>query len=273
MYGQGTGANGHPSSVRRRSSVAAISPTQPSSIPPKLREGVGLGFTEPSSHLKYKQPVYKSNKHLQRTAGYFLRILRSPRGLITLASVGLLWLLVSYVHTYSGELKTRPVPQAILPLIREGGKVVHRVSPHYAQRLKSWHDYQVQSNPNRPLTPEEIERRSRHTFHPNGLLLVNHRGRHPIQVLIEQAEERWRKKCARQSRTLTDAVREYKQRYRRNPPKGFDDWSVFHMFDLTISHAWLTPLACRWKFAEEHNVQLRDEYDQVMYDMAPHWAL
>ena len=189
-----------------------------------MEQGIGLGFTDSAGTLKYRDPTTPSVASLQRVGGYFWRIVRSPRGLISLATLGCVWLLVSYVHRNSVELSTRPVPQAILPLIREGGKMVHRVSPHYGQRIKSWHDYQVQSNPDRPLTPEEVEQRSQHTFHPNGLLLVNDNGRHPIQVLIERAEERWRKKCARQSRTLVDAVREYKQRYRRNPPKGFDDW-------------------------------------------------
>lgn len=30
----------------------------------------------------------------------------------------------------------------------------------------------------------------------------------------------------RQSKTLTEAVEEYKRRYKRLPPKGFDDWRV-----------------------------------------------
>jgi hypothetical protein len=32
-------------------------------------------------------------------------------------------------------------------------------------------------------------------------------------------------------------------------------------------------LVYRWAFTEQHNVQLRDEYDQINHDMAPHWAL
>lgn len=101
---------------------------------------------------------------------------------------------------------------------------MHKISPAYGSRIKDWHDYQVHNNPNRKLTDEEIEARAQHTFHPNGLLLVNPRGRHPISVLIERAEKRWKDKVAKQSRTLGEAVAEYKRRYRRNPPRGFDDW-------------------------------------------------
>lgn len=63
-----------------------------------------------------------------------------------------------------------------------------------------------------------------HTFHPNGLLLVNPQGRHPIHVLIEHAEKKWRTLLQKQSTNLDSAVQEYKQRYRRNPPKGFEHW-------------------------------------------------
>ncbi|KAM0753121.1 hypothetical protein T439DRAFT_286761 [Meredithblackwellia eburnea MCA 4105] len=119
-------------------------------------------------------------------------------------------------------------------------------------RIKSWSDNRILQDPNRPLTQAEIEARSSHTFHPNGLLLVNPRGKHPIQVLIDAAEKKWKDKVDRQSRTLKDAVREYKQRYKRNPPRGFDEW---------------------WNFCEQNNVQLRDEYDQIDHDLAPHRAL
>lgn len=223
MYG-GNGNDSGASHVRRRSSKVVITPTlEPATgRTPKL-EQMGFGGDDRAG-LSAGDYRYSSATYLQRTLGYFLRILRTPRGLASLASAAFVWLLVSYVNRNSQALSTRPVPQSILPIIRQGGNLVHRVSPHYGARIKSWHDYQVQSNPNRSLTPEEVEQRSQHTFHPNGLLLVNDRGRHPIQVLIERAEQRWKAKCDKQSRTLSDAVREYKQRYRRNPPKGFDDW-------------------------------------------------
>lgn len=32
-------------------------------------------------------------------------------------------------------------------------------------------------------------------------------------------------------------------------------------------------VARRWDFAVRNNVQLKDEYDQIHHDMAPHWAL
>jgi hypothetical protein len=66
-----------------------------------------------------------------------------------------------------------------------------------------------------------------HTFHPNGLLLVNPQGRHPINVLMDNAQKKWDNLVNRQSKTLDEATQEYKRRYRRNPPKGWESWWVF----------------------------------------------
>ena len=65
-----------------------------------------------------------------------------------------------------------------------------------------------------------------HSFRSDGLLEVNPNGRHPIYDLIEHAEADWDKKLNRQSKTLAEAVTEYKRRYGRAPPKGFDKWCV-----------------------------------------------
>jgi hypothetical protein len=48
---------------------------------------------------------------------------------------------------------------------------------------------------------------------------------HPIAQLTESARKEWDSKVARQSKTLLQAVNEYKKRNRgRAPPKGFDKW-------------------------------------------------
>jgi hypothetical protein len=63
-----------------------------------------------------------------------------------------------------------------------------------------------------------------HTYLPNGLLRFNPNGPHPVLDLIKSAEEKWQKKLDKASRTLEEAVREYRRRYKRAPPQGFDDW-------------------------------------------------
>ncbi|KAG6812266.1 hypothetical protein H0H92_003655 [Tricholoma furcatifolium] len=75
---------------------------------------------------------------------------------------------------------------------------------------------------------------------------------HPIPKLMDEAEEQHRQKLAGQSKTLRAAVAEYKRRYKRPPPKGFDRW---------------------WKFAQKHGVKFVDEYDGLISDLAPFWEL
>lgn len=76
--------------------------------------------------------------------------------------------------------------------------------------------------------------------------------RHPILHLVEQAEKKWEALLEKQSTTLEAAVKEYTRRYNRPPPAGFDLW---------------------WDFAQKHNVQLVDEYDSIMRDIEPFFAL
>lgn len=71
---------------------------------------------------------------------------------------------------------------------------------------------------------------------------------HPIVLLMDDAEHQFRTKLARQSQSLKAAVSEYKRRYGRAPPKGFDAW---------------------WKFALENGVKMVDEFDGLMEDLAP----
>lgn len=69
---------------------------------------------------------------------------------------------------------------------------------------------------------------------------------------MAEAEEKFKHLLSKQSKTLPDAVREYRKRYGREPPRGFDDW---------------------WEFAQEHNVRLVDEFDAIHEDLAPFWNL
>jgi hypothetical protein len=63
-------------------------------------------------------------------------------------------------------------------------------------------------------------------FRDDGLVEVNYNSRHPIYDLIDKAKSDWNNKLARQSKSLREACLEYKRRYKREPPPGFDKWSV-----------------------------------------------
>ncbi|THH19546.1 hypothetical protein EW146_g1646 [Bondarzewia mesenterica] len=82
--------------------------------------------------------------------------------------------------------------------------------------------------------------------------VMGHVPQHPISKLMEEAETKFRKLLAKQSQTIEAAVAEYKKRYHRDPPKGFDAW---------------------WKFAQENNVRMVDEYDGLMDDLEPFWEM
>lgn len=60
----------------------------------------------------------------------------------------------------------------------------------------------------------------------DGRLLVVEGQEHPIPRLMERAKRRWKKLNDKQSKTFAQAVKEYKKRYGRRPPKGFDQWCV-----------------------------------------------
>ena len=75
---------------------------------------------------------------------------------------------------------------------------------------------------------------------------------HPIHQLITRAEGERKKTLARQSKSLKEAVAEYRRRYKVAPPPHFDKW---------------------YEFAKARNVQLIDEYDTIYHSLLPFWAL
>ena len=75
---------------------------------------------------------------------------------------------------------------------------------------------------------------------------------HPIPKLMVEAENRYRKLLSSQSKSLEQAVAEYKRRFRRDPPLGFDDW---------------------WKFVQDNDVVMVDEYDAITEDLEPFWDI
>jgi hypothetical protein len=73
-----------------------------------------------------------------------------------------------------------------------------------------------------------------------------------MSELIKTAEQEHQKKLQAQSKTLEEAVKEYKRRYGIVPPPNFDKW-----FD----------------FAQQKGVQMIDEYDSIQETLTPFWSL
>ena len=75
---------------------------------------------------------------------------------------------------------------------------------------------------------------------------------HPIDQLITKAEKDFKALKSRQSKSLEEAVKEYRKRYKVHPPPKFDLW---------------------YKFAQDKGVLLIDEYDTIYHSLLPFWAL
>ena len=75
---------------------------------------------------------------------------------------------------------------------------------------------------------------------------------HPIHQLISKAEKEHRETLAKQSKTLKEAIAEYRRRYKVSPPPNFDKW---------------------YEFAKARGVKLIDEYDTIYHSLLPFWAL
>ena len=91
----------------------------------------------------------------------------------------------------------------------------------------------------------------KHIYLSNGLLEVNPEAPHPIYELIQKNKAAWANRLAHASQTLPTAIDEYRRRYDRPPPKGFDKW--FH-------------------WAKAHGVQLLDDYDSIAQGLEPFWG-
>lgn len=75
---------------------------------------------------------------------------------------------------------------------------------------------------------------------------------HPIPKLMVDAEDKFRLFLTGQSKTLEEAVEQYKKRYKRDPPRGFDEW---------------------FGFTATNEVKVIDDYDAIFEDLEPFWAL
>lgn len=75
---------------------------------------------------------------------------------------------------------------------------------------------------------------------------------HPIPTLMDEADLAYRQKLSKQSKTLKQAATEYRKRYKRHPPRGFDKW---------------------FQFAKDNDFKMMDEFDSMMEELEPFWVL
>ena len=75
---------------------------------------------------------------------------------------------------------------------------------------------------------------------------------HPISKLIAEADKKWRAYEDSISLTFKETVSKYRRRYGRHPPPGFSEW---------------------YKYARDRNIHNIDDFEQVMDDLRPFWAI
>lgn len=89
---------------------------------------------------------------------------------------------------------------------------------------ESWTSPSTSSSTFKFTRPPTTSHESGHIFLDQGRIEAGEADQHPIHGLVREAGKKWNALLKRQSRTLEQAVKEYRRRYGRNPPKGFDDW-------------------------------------------------
>ena len=75
---------------------------------------------------------------------------------------------------------------------------------------------------------------------------------HPIYELRLDADQRWREYESARSLTFRQTVDKYRRKYGRHPPPGFKEW---------------------YKFARKKDVFNVDDFEQIMDDLRPFWAI
>ncbi|KAL9104844.1 MAG: hypothetical protein Q9163_000230 [Psora crenata] len=75
---------------------------------------------------------------------------------------------------------------------------------------------------------------------------------HPIATLMQEADTAFRKYEDERSKSFRETVRTYRRSHGRHPPPGFKEW---------------------YKYARKKNVHNIDDFQQIMDDIRPFWAV
>ena len=75
---------------------------------------------------------------------------------------------------------------------------------------------------------------------------------HPIAMLMQEADKAFRNYEDGRSKSFRETVATYRGKYGRHPPPGFKDW---------------------YQFARKKNVHNIDDFEQIMDDLRPFWAV
>ncbi len=131
-----------------------------------------------------------------------------------------------------------PVPNHLTP-------TEHKLPPAAPDPDKIWDMTPEQSptpEPEHPVTSDV----------PVATPPTEHFDLHPITQMMRDADAQWRTYESGVSTTFRQTVEKYRSKYGRHPPPGFAEW---------------------YKFARKRDVFNIDDFEQVMDDLRPFWAI
>ncbi|KAJ9604215.1 hypothetical protein H2200_011049 [Cladophialophora chaetospira] len=135
-----------------------------------------------------------------------------------------------------------PIPEHLTP-------TEHKLPPSAPDPDKIW---DMPPEPSPTLEPEHAVVPSETAPPPAPAQPAEHFDLHPIAKLMQDADVQWRAYESGISMTFRQTVEKYRNKYGRHPPPGFAEW---------------------YKFARKRDVFNIDDFEQVMDDLRPFWAI
>ena len=134
-----------------------------------------------------------------------------------------------------------PIPEALRP-------TEHKLPPSAPDPDEIWDLGPDPSPIPEPESPSEPD----HAVSPAPSEPTQHLDLHPIAQLMQDADIQWRAYESGISTTFRQTVEKYRSKYGRHPPPAFAEW---------------------YKFARQRDVFNIDDFEQVMDDLRPFWAI
>jgi hypothetical protein len=146
---------------------------------------------------------------------------------------------LSSSSTYFGDVASQlPIPNHLTP-------TEHKLPPSAPDPDEIW-DLTPEPSPT-PAPEHAVEPHA-----PGSAPPVQHFDLHPIAQLMQDADVQFRAYETGVSTTFRQTLEKYRSKYGRHPPPGFPEW---------------------YKFARKRNVFNIDDFEQIMDDLRPFWAI
>lgn len=160
----------------------------------------------------------------------------------------LLAAIIAFFVVFHGFGGTDQVASRLPNFPSPGHSTPNTHEPEFKDDPSSW-DYPEYLPPTPPEQSQEQTQHNEEGAAPSPLAPVD---LHPIAHLMEEADLRFRQYEGSVSANFRQTVEKYRSKYGRHPPPGFLEW---------------------YKFARKKNVVNIDDFEQIMDDLRPFWAV